>query len=92
MSETLFKFLLSEIKTIRITCERLHNGQPCGGIAEIPVDRLGQEVACPVCRNAFPVGLDGNSLEPLQRVIKTLAALRGKIGTVEIVVPAPETK
>ena len=49
MSERLFKFLLSELKTIRVHCQV----PGCGVVIEVPVDQLDQKfgtMRCPVCQ------------------------------------------
>ena len=43
MSETLFKFFLSELKTVHVRCRK------CGAVAEVPVDDLGRITSCPSC-------------------------------------------
>jgi len=53
MRETLFKFLLSEIKAVRISCQRQDGGEPCGGIIEVSIGRMSKIGKCPVCCNDF---------------------------------------
>lgn len=47
MSRKLFAFLLSELKTVRIICQK------CGGTAEMTVEQVSQRSAlnCPACRS-----------------------------------------
>lgn len=50
MSETLFRFLLSQLESVRIRC-----GQ-CRGVAEVPIDKLSSapsNIRCPGCGNVF---------------------------------------
>jgi hypothetical protein len=52
VSEKLFRFLLSELKTIRVICK---NGV-CGAIVEVPVDqaiKTFRNDQCPVCHKSF---------------------------------------
>ena len=57
MSRTLFAFLLSELKTVRILCK--HDG--CGVVTELPMGKLAQKfhadgmsrVICPHCRGTL---------------------------------------
>jgi hypothetical protein len=52
MSETLFKFLLSELRFIRLRCKKAN----CGGVAELPVGRLQAMTGicrCPSCGEQF---------------------------------------
>ena len=49
MSETLLRFLLTELKTVRVICKR----KDCGAVTELPVERLEhafREFKCPLCR------------------------------------------
>jgi predicted Zn finger-like uncharacterized protein len=60
MSETLFRFLLSEMKTLRITCKN------CKAAAEAPLEKLAARDApmrCPVCGEYFtgPAADEGNA-------------------------------
>lgn len=52
MSERLFKFLLSELKLIRIRCKY----ESCNAVVELPISDLETmpEIAnCPVCKRAI---------------------------------------
>ena len=81
MSETVLKFLLSELKTVRIHC--LTPG--CGGIAEVPVDRLGQSIGCPLCRTVW---LDKGQQPLLRGLAAAMAAMSGASEiSVEFVLP-----
>ena len=51
MSERLFKFLLTELKTVRLICPH------CTGVIEVSVKELGKRFdsnpACPLCSKPF---------------------------------------
>jgi hypothetical protein len=47
MSEHLFRFLLSELTTVRIVCAK------CGGVIETSIDKLSKVKRCPTCPADF---------------------------------------
>jgi hypothetical protein len=52
MSEKLLKFLLTELKMVRIICKN----KDCGAVVELPVDRLEnsfKDFKCPLCREGI---------------------------------------
>jgi hypothetical protein len=55
MSRKLLAFLLSELKTVRITCNRLYGKDrvACGGIVEVQIERLRHVGKCPLCQESF---------------------------------------
>lgn len=98
MSETLFKFLLSKISTIRIHCRN----PVCGGIVEIPIDRIGamyRGCTCPLCHQVFDDGhcelghlgpLNGRDLfVVLAGVLARLNAIKDKVD-IEFVLLDPD--
>lgn len=55
MSEKLFRFLVSEIKSMRVICKN----KDCGTVLEIPLKKLEDgrgEIQCPVCKNWLQKG------------------------------------
>jgi hypothetical protein len=67
MSRRLFAFLLSELKTVRLACQK------CGGIAEVTLEQLSEmEAGCRLCGTDF---LPPESNAPIQQVIKNPYAL-----------------
>jgi hypothetical protein len=87
MSETLFKFLFSEISAIRITCQRkLTGGEVCGGTMELAVGKLHTITKCPFCGNAFE---DARTpFSGLDAVFKHMVTLEADTARVEIVIPS----
>ncbi len=99
MSETLFKFLLSKISTIRIHCRN----PECGGIVEIPISKLGSTTyrvcTCPLCRKPFDDGsflidnmgpVSGRDLFAiLAGILIRLNAIKDKVD-IEFVLPDPD--
>jgi len=75
MSEHLFKFLLSELKTVR-----LHYKHPgCGAVIEVTADRLAkvfQEGDCPVCKLPLVPAVKGagNDFGRLADVLRAFGA------------------
>ena len=68
MSETLFRFLLSELITARVVCMK------CGGIAEFPADQLDTyfgSAVCHFCKQALQMPTN-NGLAMLGKAIRTL--------------------
>jgi hypothetical protein len=54
MTETTLKIRLSELTTVRVVCCKSEGGGVCGGIVEVPVDKLRQlakpnSAKCPIC-------------------------------------------
>ena len=50
MGETLFNVFLSDVKRVRLLCQK----KQCGGVVELPISKLGSEQRCPVCAFSFP--------------------------------------
>lgn len=84
MSEHLLKFLLSELKTVRIHCR----AACCGGVAEIPIDRLGQPIGCPLCRTVW---MDA-SKQPLLKGLGNAVAALGNASEVSVEFVLPEAQ
>jgi len=62
MSEHVFKFLLSELNTVRILCQSLK----CKGVIEIPLSELAKDshyehMKCKLCGNDFDPNSTGKS-------------------------------
>lgn len=94
MSEKLLKFLLGELKTIRIHCQGAHrNGEKCGAIIEVAMDRLGEtfkNCLCPFCYTPFQwrdqAGADHNLFHELAKVVENLRSIENCV-QVEFVLP-----
>jgi hypothetical protein len=95
MSESLLRFLLSELRTIRLRCKGSKDGSPCGSVIELPVTRLAgffgtQPPVCPFCGAQYGVrNMDGtyrNAFELLAAAMKDLASVADKV-EVEFVLP-----
>lgn len=92
MSEHLLKFLLTELKIIRVRCNRCH------AVIEIQSQVLAQTFernVCPACQRMFsPIRLPGGDVHPkelfaaLQRAIDLSAQFYDEIA-VEFVLPQP---
>lgn len=93
MSRKLFAFLLSELKTVRLICQRPH----CGAVTEMSVEKLADQFgrlnqhetpACPVCRQALNGIGDGgaNQIATLAKCVQNLTAASGSV-QVEFVLP-----
>jgi hypothetical protein len=88
MSETLFKFLFSEVVTIRVTCQRkVNEGEICGGTVEIPINKLRKISCCPFCSNPFE-NSNPSPFGGLQGVIEHMVKLEKDSAHVEIVIPS----
>jgi hypothetical protein len=97
MSEKLFKFLLSKVTAIRVHCRN----KVCGGVVEIPIDKLGilyRDCTCPLCRQPFDSGEwdaggiplhSSNLFRVYAEVIKRLNAIKDRV-EIEFVVPDPD--
>jgi hypothetical protein len=77
MSEHLWKFLLSELSTLRIVCQHENGGNKCGAAIEVTVDHLfgkDERLKCPICQNtiAAPDGMKGDYLKTFAGVVKAL--------------------
>ena len=85
MSETLFKFLLSEITAVRVLCQHQDNNKPCNAVIEVPLARLSKIGKCPVCGNELG---GSDHLFDLRRAMQNIIALDGTKMRVELVLPA----
>jgi hypothetical protein len=72
MSRNLFAFLLSELKTVRIVCEK------CKGTAEMTIEQLGQrsDLYCPACRSELAVFSGRSQPHPLATLVKSIDVLQ----------------
>jgi len=89
MAQKIIKIPLGELRTVRFVCVR----QNCGGVAEIPVERLGSlpgAVQCPSCNTAFkfkPVG----AVDALKGLGMVLASISDGEGvSVEFLIDDPD--
>ena len=96
MSRSLFAFLLSELKTVRLVCQKPH----CGGVTELSVEKVAQRFGqvnahdspcCPVCNTPFDgVGLGPqNQIAVFARSVLNLAAVTGSL-QIEFILPDNE--
>jgi hypothetical protein len=54
VGEHVFKFLTSEIKKIRLVCQRkMPNGDRCGGVAELTLEQVRSACKCPACDKEY---------------------------------------
>ena len=88
MSETLFKFLLSEVQAVRVTCQRLQNGRPCGASVEVPLNQLGKVRVCPACNNLFIDDVHNSTFDAFSRIVEGMVGLKKSAAKVELVLPA----
>ncbi len=88
MSKTLFSFLLSELKTVRILCRE----KKCGGIFELPIDALflKRPIECPFCEAKWGDG-QNNPLKDLAHILEKLGGM-SQLFDVEFVLPGEERK
>ena len=89
MSRKLFAFLLSELKTVRVICQR----KECGAVTEVTLDRMQArfaQAACPVCNHDLLPPFSGAD-NPLTRLAKAVRELQDAAVTekvqIEFVVP-----
>ncbi len=87
MSEQLLRFLLTELKTVRIRC------QHCKAVVEVTLDRLDKILAtgdCPFCQHTLTDAEAGrHQLKALAQAVRDLVALKDQV-EVEFVLPAQE--
>jgi hypothetical protein len=82
MSEKCFKFLLSELKNVRIRCHT------CQAVVEIPIEQLHQRFSsgfCHVCQTSLQPP-QSNGFYHLAEAIRKLVPLE-EIVTVEFMIP-----
>src|SRR5437762_2263433 len=88
MSETIFKFLLSELRTIRIFCQN----KSCGVVVEMPVSTLASDpphehTKCKHCGQLFnPTKKDDYALVNFAKAVEAVKALE-EIVQIEFVLP-----
>jgi predicted Zn finger-like uncharacterized protein len=83
MSERLFRFQLSELKTARLVC-----GQ-CKAVVEVPMDKLAlqsQPMRCSVCGQYFTDHEQGNHLHDFARAVQFIVGMADKVH-VEFTIP-----
>jgi hypothetical protein len=95
MSETVFRFLLSELVKARVVCRgKDANGRECGAVLEVPVDKLAdlfrQACICPYCKTPFCAYLQSgqtvNPFPPLADAIAQLNAVQDRVA-IEFTLP-----
>jgi hypothetical protein len=101
MSQTLLKFLLSELKTFRIVCRGKPDGKTvCGAVLEVSRERLAttfkpKECKCPVCGEPFhtyePAGNTRNPFAALAEALARTDSIEDRM-VVELVLPVPPEK
>lgn len=86
MSEHLFRFLMHELKMVRVRCK----SPGCGAVVEVPIEKLGENFStgnCPICRNRMtPAREDANGFVQLARVFKWFESVSAEV-EVEFTVP-----
>lgn len=90
MSEKLLKFLLSELRTIRICCKgKRLNGAECGAVFEFRLEHLSaafpNKCECPFCQTTFQAATAEHPFRLLSESLERLAKL--KTLEVEFVMP-----
>lgn len=88
MSEKLFKFLLSELKTVRLVC----NNPRCGAVIELTVERMRAKcefAQCFVCKEDF-FGPHGSQLNPLTKLADAILEMQKHTKAIEIEFVMPE--
>lgn len=78
--EKIHRIGLAELTTIRLTCQHMVKGKPCGAVTEFALARLkdpesDQTYNCPLCKNSFKAEESGVDL------FSSLAKSLGLIGT-----------
>jgi hypothetical protein len=74
MSETLFRFLASELTRLRVVCKF----QDCGAVVEFSLAQLagnGDAIKCPVCQNALQKAAPNHHLARLAEMLLKLSAV-----------------
>jgi hypothetical protein len=88
VSETLFKFLLSELATVRIKCKGTQqDGKPCKTILEIARDRLANFFVvdgckCPKCSTPFVFKKDDGVSQSHVNAFRLLAEAMDKLQSI----------
>ena len=92
MSRKLFAFLLSELETARLICQR----PGCRGVTEITIEKMGdrfntqQSPACPLCGGEF-TGIPAGYENYLVRLAKAISGLKNASSAVEVEFVLPDT-
>jgi len=90
VSKKLLRFLLSELKTIRVRCKN----DCCGVITEFVLERLNTPELterCPCCHAEWQTAdMSGRPQNAFERLAKALALLKRIEGKVEIELELPE--
>ncbi len=91
MSETVLKFLVSELRIVRIICQN----NKCAAVVETTVDDLDRYFrgwCCPLCKEPFRHDdLGNNFLTELQNALRGLKKIQDKV-QVEFVLPVKNDK
>ena len=89
MSETLFRFLLGELTSLRARCKK----PGCGGVVELPLASLvgrNTSIRCPLCDDPLQEHVPNNHLANLARAMEALAAAGN--ADVEFTLPLRDAK
>lgn len=91
MSEKLFKFLLSELSTVRLVCK----DKSCGAITEMTLEKLRtrfsqSDPCCPVCRAEFGDPATSSTSNPLRDFAQAVRALQARQQFVEVEFVLPD--
>lgn len=74
MSEKLFKFLLSELTTVRIFCPA------CKGTVELPIDRIVRQThECQLCKVEFGTEVVAEGFKELSSALRKLGMGKAEI-------------
>ena len=91
MSRKLFAFLLSELSTVRLICQRPH----CGGVAEITIEKVVDRFKgnnppnCPLCNCIF-TGVGAGTNNQLVNMAESLVNLKAVSSALEIEFVLPD--
>lgn len=91
MSRKLLAFLLSELETVRLICQR----PTCKGVTEFTIDKMGERFEsqrspeCPICGAIF-TGIPGGYENYLVRLSKAISAMRNVADAVQIEFVLPD--
>src|SRR5437016_4882362 len=73
MSKNLLAFFLDDLKIVRVLCRHKMDDQSlCGGIVEIPIEKLSKIQECPVCQRSLKLGTTGQAFRDLANAITNL--------------------
>jgi hypothetical protein len=94
MSEKLLRFLLSELKTVRVICNGKVNGKSCGMIYEMSIESLSNHIDhCPVCHQKFifpKPGIPNGTIHPLANLADAIEELERRRDGFEVQFVLPD--